>query len=84
MPDEPHEYIVRGRATGGVDAAPIELHDWFARLIGEHGYQERYEGRWYRYLDLDGWKYWGVVREVINRERGERHPTIPRERRGQA
>ena len=68
MPEIPHEYAVRGKATAGAEPPPIESHDWFAGQIHEHGYQARFERRSYRYLELDGWKYW-VVGNVINRER---------------
>jgi hypothetical protein len=63
VPTHPHEYVV-GELLGADERA---LFDAFVRLIGQHGYSERFEpgsdakagasGR-YRYLAVDGHRYW--------------------------
>lgn len=65
MPDQPHEYTVRGET-------PDEHFDWFVLYIREHGYRAKYGGRYYVYLDVDGWKYWTMgapvqMTTIINR-----------------
>jgi hypothetical protein len=68
MPDIPHEYTVRGKATAGVDPPPVEWHDWFVEQVRRHGYKGKWGKRTFRYLEHGGWKFW-VIGEVINRER---------------
>jgi hypothetical protein len=51
MPDQPHEYTVRGET-------PDEESDWFVLQIREHGNRARYGGRNYTYLEIDAWRYW--------------------------
>lgn len=65
MPTIPHEYVVRGEPEAGV---PPEWHDWFAEQVQELGYEGRFGGRTYVYLEHGGWKFW-VIDPVINRER---------------
>lgn len=65
MPDQPHEYTVRG-------VTPDGEFDWFVRYIREHGYRAKYGERYYTYLEVDAWRYWtmgGPVAEttIINR-----------------
>ncbi len=64
----PHEYIVKRYL-------PKEKWDeflWFARLIREEGYDGKFYDHTYRYLDIDGKKYWTMdedveMTELINR-----------------
>jgi hypothetical protein len=63
----PHEYTVCGET-------PDDDFEWFVRHVREHGYRARFGGRFYNYLEVDGWKYWTMgapVQEttVINRAR---------------
>jgi hypothetical protein len=44
MPDIPHEYTVRGKATAGVDPPPVEWHDWFVEQVRRHGTATRASG----------------------------------------
>jgi hypothetical protein len=73
MPEIPHEYTVRGRVVSGKQPPPVEWHDWFAEQIAEHGYQAKFAGRTFTYLEVDGWKYWSI-RPIINRERMHEDP----------
>lgn len=63
MPDQPHEYTVRGPET---EADYVTL----AQAILDHGERERYvsaRGRayWNRYLyPGDGWKYWLMTTSI--------------------
>ena len=66
MPEIPHEYIVRSPLN---EAAYVALFS----AIMEHGVNERWAGRYKRYLyPGDGWKYWAMTTQlgesqVINR-----------------
>jgi hypothetical protein len=51
----------------------LEEHDAFIRHIEEHGHREKFEGRSYTYLDVDGFTYW-ASRCVYE----PRHPVINR------
>lgn len=51
MPTIPHEYTVRGKTPDADFVA-------FATHIRENGYRKRFRGRYYTYLDLDGYSYW--------------------------
>lgn len=55
-----HQYISRGRYP--------RLFDLIAARIKTHGYSARFQGRSYRYMDLDGYKYWRF-RIICNREK---------------
>jgi hypothetical protein len=57
MPDQPHEYTVRGE-TADRD------FDWFVLYIRQHGYRARYGGRLYIYLEVDHWRYWTMGEPV--------------------
>jgi hypothetical protein len=66
MPDNPHYYVRR---------ADVEEADYVAlwHAINKHGTWELYEGRRYKCLYHDGWKYWymGALYQsrIINRAR---------------
>jgi hypothetical protein len=65
MPDQPHEYTMRGEMAD-------EDFDWFVRYIRECGYRDKYGGRYYTYLEVDGWRYWTMgapvdATTIINR-----------------
>ena len=68
MPEIPHEYTLRGKRSAGIDPPPVEWHDWMVDYIEENGYRAKWHGRWFTYLELDGFKYWPLP-GVINRER---------------
>lgn len=53
MPDNPHWYTVRKWCPEG----EAEFEE-FVRIIREHGDDEIFEGRPYRYLDFEGHHYW--------------------------
>lgn len=59
MPHWPHEYVVR-------EWRPEEeqIFERLVKFIRELGYDDQFEGRTYRYMDLDGWKYWTMGAEV--------------------
>jgi hypothetical protein len=65
MPTHPHEYTVR---TAENEATYTALF----RAIREHGVDEYFQKRRYRYLYTGGWKYWAMTTDarqsrVINR-----------------
>jgi hypothetical protein len=67
MPDEPHEYTLRGET-------PDDDFEAFVLLIRRRGYQASYGGRTYDYLNISGWRYWTMGEPVekttlINRAR---------------
>lgn len=57
MPDEPHEYTVRGET-------PDEQFEWFVAYIRAHGAPARYAGRCYTYLEVGAWRYWTMGASV--------------------
>ncbi len=68
MPQCPHEYIVR---EWRLDKE--QVFECFVMLIRERGYDDRFLNATYRYLEIDGWKYWtmgatlnGRVQSVFN------------------
>lgn len=68
MPDKPHWYTIR-KWCPDQEAAFEE----FVRIIRKYGDDEVFEGKVYRYLELDGFHYWTMgapVPEttVINRK----------------
>jgi hypothetical protein len=67
MPKNPHEYVVLRAAT-----------DWreqlrFGRWIRHWGETERFDGRPYKYMDVDDHHYWvmSINDTIINRKRLE-------------
>jgi hypothetical protein len=58
---EAHEYIVK---TWNPDCAA--LHAALASQIAEAGYERKFYGRTYRYLNLGGYRYW-IMDAVLNR-----------------
>jgi hypothetical protein len=67
MPDNPHQYVVRGRTA---DPAGF---DRFAGLIAEHGWVGEWGGRAWIYLDVDDHTYWQIG-PVMNRKPVARVP----------
>jgi len=72
MPENPHEYTVRGQT-------PHEEYDFFIRHIRSHGYKEKWGGRSYVYLNVGAWRYWTMGRSVegttiINRAKVKADP----------
>lgn len=66
MPDNPHEYTIRGKNGDEADFAAL----WQA--VAEHGRVERWGKARYRYLyPGGGWRYWIMPRYpfIINRAR---------------
>lgn len=63
MPEIPHEYIV-------ADHYPSETEQ-IKKLIEEiqrNGYTKLFYGKKYKYLEIDGNRYW-VIGNIINREK---------------
>lgn len=56
---QPHEYILQRE-----DPA---LYGEVRVLIAAQGYQRDFQGYTYRYVELDGYKYWSIP-PVLNRE----------------
>jgi hypothetical protein len=56
---QPHEYIVKSE-----DPA---LYEEMRVVIAQQGYVREFQGWTYRYVDLDGYKYWSLP-PVLNRE----------------
>lgn len=69
VPDHPHFYVVPAR-TG----QPDEGFRAMARWVRRHGYDADYEGRRYRYADLDGWTYWVSRTTITMVNRRHREP----------
>jgi hypothetical protein len=75
---EAHQYTLRGRVSAGVPPPPPEWHDAFIRHIEEHGYREKFEGRWYAYLRVGEFVYWPsravfppFDQRIVNRRRAD-------------
>ena len=71
MPQCPHEYIVR---EWRLDKE--QVFECFVMLIRKRGYDARFLDATYRYLEIDGWKYWtmgAALNEttIINRAKVE-------------
>jgi hypothetical protein len=68
MPDSPHFYVVRTPENNAE-------YERLFNLIAEQGvWEEWQDGRQYRYLYREGWKYWAMDNDitkstVINRAR---------------
>lgn len=70
MPESPHWYTLRARNREGDFEA-------FVLYIRANGYQGRFGGATYTYLDVDGWTYWTMGAPVaettlINRREAQR------------
>lgn len=61
MPDIPHEYIVIGDYPKKSDEIKV-----FIKGIESYGYAKTFYGKEYKYLEIDGYKYW-VIENIINR-----------------
>jgi len=76
---DPHEYVIREWRE--VDA---DLFDEFVRLIQAEGYGATYRAP-YRpdyvmtnhYLEVDGWCYWFIRPNMLNRERAKDRKYVP-------
>lgn len=55
----PHEYTLQEREP--------EVFELMQIWINEQGYDKFFYGKLYRYLELDGYKYW-IIGNVLNRE----------------
>jgi hypothetical protein len=63
VPEHPHWYCLRDWVLEGAE------FDWFVDLIAKYGYEGRFWGQVWPYLDLrDGFKYWQS--ETIDRSGG--------------
>jgi hypothetical protein len=60
MAEIPHEYIVRFTYP--------DAFQTLSEAIRRHGVPGEFDGRRYRYLHLDGWRYW-QFRIILNRAR---------------
>src|SRR4051812_41181880 len=54
VPDAPHEYCLRAWVPDEHQAGYSLLRD----LIAEYGYRGRFRRITYRYLNVDGYRYW--------------------------
>lgn len=72
MPGNPHWYTVRKWCPE--DEATFEE---FVRLLREHGDDETFEGRPYRYIDLDGFHYWTMGAPIPETTVINRKPLAP-------
>lgn len=52
MPENPHEYTVRGRTSVEEDFVR------FVEIMREHGWTGHFGRSKYQYLDVDGYSYW--------------------------
>ena len=78
MPD-PHQYVI-------LEWREVPSHDFrrFCKLIKEEGYRATYRAP-YRpdyemknhYLEIDGWCYWWIYPNMLNRERAEHRKHMP-------
>lgn len=63
MPEIPHEYIV----TDNYPEKSDEIES-FIKQIDEKGYTKSFYNKKYKYLKINGYKYW-VIENIINREK---------------
>ncbi len=63
MPEIPHEYIV----TDDYPEKAEEINNLIEQ-INKKGYTKAFYGKEYKYLEIDGYKYW-VIENIINREK---------------
>ena len=76
---DPHQYVIR--VWREVDD---EAFDRLRKLIGIEGYRATYRApyrpdleMWNRYLEIDGWCYWWICPNMLNRERAEHRKHVP-------
>jgi hypothetical protein len=78
---DPHEYVIKGWRE-----VESKLFDAFIRLVKAKGYRARYRAPYRpdyvmtnRYLEINGWCYWFIYPNMLNRERAEdrKHEPIP-------
>lgn len=65
MPEIPHEYIVTDHYPEKAD----EINK-FIKDIENHGYSKSFYDKEYKYLEINGYKYW-VIENIINRAKIE-------------
>ena len=78
-PPDPHQYVILEW-----DEVPIDGFARFRELIKQDGYRATYRAP-YRpdyemtnsYLELDGWCYWWIYPNMLNRERAEDRKHVP-------
>lgn len=65
MPEIPHEYIV-------IENYPEKSNqiEEFIAEIEKNGYEKSFYSKTYKYLEIDGYKYW-VIGNIINRAKIE-------------
>lgn len=54
----PHQYAVRARAK---EAGLEDEFTWFIRATKDYGYGRKFGRNYYRYLNIDGWRYWTMT-----------------------
>jgi hypothetical protein len=69
MPTNPHEYTVRGKTSE--ETAFVR----FVELLREYGWDGKFGGRKYRYLDVNGYSYW-TMGAAINTPAGAPYTII--------
>ncbi len=67
MPENPHEYIVRGKQLSDDDFVS------FVNYIRANGYVKPFQGRNYTGIDIEGYYYWTMgspmdMTKIINRK----------------
>lgn len=65
MPKIPHEYIVTNDYPEKVDAINTLITE-----IEKNGYTKSFYNKEYKYLEINGYKYW-VIENIINRAKIE-------------
>ncbi|MEK9155950.1 MAG: hypothetical protein AAB360_01445 [Patescibacteria group bacterium] len=65
MPEIPHEYIVTDRYPKKTEEVKA-----FIAEIEKNGYTKSFYSKEYKYLEIDGYKYW-VIGNIINRAKSE-------------
>lgn len=55
----PHEYTLRREWSHRLNDLTFA-----AGFIREHGYDEKFYSKTYRYYDCDGWKYWTMDDDI--------------------
>jgi len=63
MSEIPHYYIVRDNLS----ATDQKLFDEFREFIDEKGYVKKFYTKEYKYIDIQGYKYW-IIENILNRE----------------